>query len=158
MPRFWAALIFGFSLGCASGQTRGVPLYASSGEPLAREEIGFLTGDVQLIDGRNVSELGRRFELLPGCHVVTTSPLWRARVESSASGIVPPNGQLTYAMNMKAGHRYVIEGRMLQQRRSQILIITALEKDPEGNVLQEFVPATSESDLERCQPPGDQAR
>ena len=152
--RSWGVLLFGLSFGCA-GQTRGVPLYGVSAEQLARERIALLNGDVQLIDGQNVSDLGRWFELLPGCHVVTTSPLWRARVESSASGIIPPNGQLTYAMNMKAGYRYVIEGRMLQQRRSQILIITALEKDPEGTVTQELVPATSEADLEGCQPSPD---
>jgi hypothetical protein len=143
------------SFGCPdSGQLRGFPLYARSGEPLAREQVALLTGDVQLIDGQNVSGLGRWFELLPGCHVVTTSPERRARVESSKSGILPPNGQLTYAMNMKAGYRYEIQRRMQQLRDgSQFVIVYAFEKEPEGAVMQEFVPAMTETDLQGCQPP-----
>lgn len=146
-------LMFGFSFGCVGrGQLRGFPLYPTSGEPLPREQIALLTGDVQVIDGQQVSGVGRWFELLPGCHVVTTSPQWQARVESSASGILPPNGQLTYAMNMKAGHRYEIQPRSRQVRRAEVLVVSALEKDPEGAVTQEFVPAMSETDLEGCQP------
>jgi hypothetical protein len=147
-----SVLILGFFFACAGSGQRGFPLYAKSGEPLPREQVALLNGDVQFIDGQNVSDLGRWFELLPGCHVVTTSPEWRARVESSASGIIPPNGQLTYAMNMNAGYRYEILRKTWQLRTSRFLIISAYEKDPEGTVAQEFVPATSETDLQGCQP------
>jgi len=158
-PRSWLVLMFGLSFGCAgSGQLRGFPLYDASGEALPRERVALLTGDIQVIDGQNVSALGRWFELLPGCHVVTTSPEWQVRVESSASGILPPNGQLTYAMNMKAGYRYEIQPRLWQLRRSQFLIISAYEKDPGGAVMREFVPAMSETDLAGCQPPASPAQ
>jgi hypothetical protein len=79
-------------------------------------------------------------------------------VESSASGILPVNGQLTYAMNMKAGYRYDIQTRLWQLRRSQFQVISAFEKDPEGGVTQEFVPATSEADVEACTAPPAQPR
>lgn len=153
--RSWVVLLFGLSFACAS--QRGVPLYPGSGQQRALEEVALLNGDVQLIDGKNVSDLGKWFELLPGCHVVTTPPEARARVESSASGVVPTNGQFTYAMNMKPGHRYVIERRMWQLQKSRFVVITAFEKDPEGTVTRQLVPAAREEDLAGCQPPADAA-
>ncbi|HVV51964.1 MAG TPA: hypothetical protein VHO06_20005 [Polyangia bacterium] len=61
--------------GCIMETERGVPLYDLPARP-GLDQVAPLGGYVAAVDGRDVSELGGAFELLPGCHVVTTPTHW----------------------------------------------------------------------------------
>ena len=87
--------------GCV-GQFRGEPLYdaTSDGRP-ASDQVAQLSGLVQSVDGRNVPA-GRRFELLPGCHVVTNATRWGA--SDSQGSIAATLRPRMYSIDMRAGY------------------------------------------------------
>jgi hypothetical protein len=136
-------------VGCLAGKGRGYALYATTSTPLKPEEVAQLTGYVQKVDGKDVGEHGRSFELLPGCHVVVTPQDW-GKV-SEVGGITWKTGHLTFALPMKAGRQYLVEvqaekvGGAAAGGR-----VVALEKDMDGNLTQEFRPASGAQDLAAC--------
>lgn len=124
---------------CVGGSTRGVALHP--GPTRETSAVATLVGDIERVDGRQVSNAGRTFELLPGCHVVTT----RARVARgwSVPGIPP---ELTFVIHFQAGHGYVLE----YSGRAGSATMNSLEKDANGNVLSSLVPTTDKALVERC--------
>jgi len=134
----WLSL-FGLSLGIGCFTSgRGYQLYAG---PLADSSaVAKLTGHVRVVDGKNVTKYGRNFELMPGCHVVTTPSNWGGVGESG--GVVANTGPITYAIRMLAGHSYSIEVKPAGSAGSiQNVRIIAKEKDPTGKVTDTFSPA-----------------
>jgi hypothetical protein len=95
------------ALGCLHHQTGGYPLYDPATPRRAANEVARLFGPIASVDGRDVSDLGRSFELLPGCHVVVTKKQMLEFDNAAAvSGQFPP---MTYPFRMRAAHTYVIE-------------------------------------------------
>lgn len=128
-------------IACVGGPARGVALYP--GPVRETTTIATLVGDIESVDGRQVSNAGRTFELLPGCHVVTT----RARVARGWSvPAIPP--EFTFVIQFQAGRGYVLE----YSGRSGTATMNALEKDAQGNVLSSLVPTSDKDSIARCQP------
>jgi hypothetical protein len=125
------------NLGCfASG--RGYQLYP--GPPADPAAVARLSGHVQTVDGKNVGRYGHSFELLPGCHVITTPKSWGGVGESG--GVVANTGAIPYAIRMLAGHSYSIEVKPESGAGSiQNVRILAKEKDASGKVTGSFSPA-----------------
>ena len=90
----------------------GVPLYPNGESTrLSREQVAQVTGPIGKIDGKDLVGQSGWFDLLPGCHVVELDR--RVVADGYAlSGARYWTGQFattTYAIQMKAGARYVIQ-------------------------------------------------
>jgi hypothetical protein len=90
---------------CITQSTQAMPLYSPSDAVGAAQAV-LLSGYIARVDNRDVSALGDLFEVLPGCHIVTTPTRWGT--ETSASGMVAFTGPVTFALQMTAGHRYAV--------------------------------------------------
>jgi len=102
-----ASAVATVALGCIHHQTGGYPLYEPASPRRPTADVARLFGPIASVDGRDVSGLGRSFELLPGCHVVVTQKqMLEFDNAASVSGQFPPR---TYLFWMKAAHTYVIE-------------------------------------------------
>ena len=127
-------------------------LYPPAPQPLDPEQVSTLTGYVQFVDDKDVSSLGGSWELLPGCHVIGTPSHWSERSPGSYAAVVATTGRWTFALPMRAGHRYRIEviivGMMTGPTGS--LTIKGYENDLRGNDTREFARAASPKDIEAC--------
>jgi hypothetical protein len=130
---------------------RPCQLYPPAPQPLASEQVSTLTGYVQFVDDKDVSELGGSFDLLPGCHVIGTPSHWSERSPVSYSVVVATTGQWTFALPMRAGHRYRIEVIVgVVTGPTAPLTIKGYESDLRGTQTREFEHATSLKDIEAC--------
>jgi hypothetical protein len=74
---YHAALILAaVASGCIARGDRGTPLYPTADGLREPHELAHLSGYVQAVDGNDVSSKSAPFDLLPGCHVVTTPDKW----------------------------------------------------------------------------------
>lgn len=137
----WLSLVFVFlNFGCF-GSGRGYQLYA--GPPADPSAVAKLTGFVRVVDGKNVIKRGHQFELLPGCHVISTPNSWGGVGENG--GVIANTGPFTYAIRMLAGHSYSIEVKPEGSTGSiQSVRIIAKEKDPTGKVTGTFSPTAED--------------
>src|SRR5690242_21875374 len=94
------------ALGCLASEPPAVPLYPNGETARLRAgQVADLVGPIGKIDGRDVSGLGGRFDLLPGCHVVELS----RRSDNNSYGLsggVYLTGSFPatfYALRMRAG-------------------------------------------------------
>jgi hypothetical protein len=142
------------ALGCLASEPPAVALYPN-GETtrLPPTQVADLVGPIAKIDGREVSGLGGRFDLLPGCHIVE---LDRHSDNSSYSltGGVYLTGSFpgtVYALRMQAGARYfikrdtIVEGIGVAVR----VVLSAREEAP-GGAVTDLSPAKSMDDLKAC--------
>jgi hypothetical protein len=85
-------------------------LYPNPEQPRAPQEVARLVGPIGIVDGRDVSRLGKSFALQPGCHHVQ---LAKKVAEVNTVGptayvaTLPPD--VTYALDMRASHTYEFE-------------------------------------------------
>ena len=111
------------------------PLYPSP--RLGRDQVALLLGPVATVDGAGVPANRSTFELLPRCHVVTTQtkllafdPNATPNPQGEVTGTLP---ELFYAMDMKAGHIYVIESQVQAiGGNSASVQMTARDVAPDG--------------------------
>jgi hypothetical protein len=138
-------------VGCIS-VARPYQLYSPAPQPLAPEQVSTLTGYLQFVDDKDVSELGGSFELLPGCHVIGTPSHWSERTPGVNSAVVATTGRWTFALPMRAGHRYRIEVIVVGVMTGPTapLTIKGFESDLGGNETREFEQATSSKGIEAC--------
>jgi len=104
-------------------------------------------GYVQYVDGHDVSELGKAFDLLPGCHVVGT-PEKYGEGDDSGGATVVTTGTVGYAVMMKKGHDYVFEVRL--DETTMMAYLVAVERGPDGTPLRNLPPAQSVAELNGC--------
>ena len=124
--------------GCAA-QGRGDALYrVENGQLPAPDKVANLAGLIQTVDGLSVPQ-GHRFELLPGCHVITNTTHWaRSDSQGSVSGTLR---QLQFIIDMRAGDSYFIRVREgLWTGSSGTIQLLAEERDPSGTVIREIPP------------------
>ena len=83
---------------------------------LGRDQVALLLGLIGAVDGQQVPQERSTFELLPGCHVVTTQTKLLAfdATQPPQGSVVGTLPSIVYAINMQAGHTYVIE-RQIQR-------------------------------------------
>src|SRR5262245_28432151 len=122
------------AVGCiAKTDERGFPLYPSQGRQLASSEVAELVGLIESVDGVHVTERRRAYELLPGCHTVTSAKSWGGVDMFSGSTAQLP--AIPFAITMRASYTYVIDIQQVSVTGSGgSLEITALEQDSEGRV------------------------
>jgi len=152
-----AAMVFVLH-GCVSPRQRGYPLYTASDSPRGPQEVAQLGGYVWLVDGRNVADYGTQFELLPGCHLVTTPTAW-GRVEPNSGGVMVHSGHLTFALPMKPGYRYVIDvqPQMMGGGNTGRAAVQAAETDLNGDITRVFAAVKSQAEVEACKQGGSSA-
>jgi hypothetical protein len=109
------------------------PLYRSP--RLGRDQVALLFGLIGAVDGKEVPQDRSTFELLPGCHVVTTQTKLLAfdATQPRQGSVVGTLHPIVYAINMQAGHSYVVE-RQIQRvgGRSADVATTARDVGADG--------------------------
>jgi hypothetical protein len=143
------ACFLAYAMGCQQApDVPGYPLYPASPR-LPRAQIARLFGPIGTVDGRNVADLGDGFELLPGCHIVSTRS---DAIESTSEVSVPgrPRGRV-FALPMQPGFTYVVKRQVLSGMGSEIRIVTfADEIDAGGSRVRTIEPAKSSIELSAC--------
>jgi len=121
-------------------------------QPRPLTDVAQLYGEIATVDGRDVSSAVQPFELLPGCHVVTTRTSWGKRDNSgSISGNMP---EFSFVINMQPNHGYVIDFELATRTGNGGAIeLRALEKDAAGNVSATLLPSIDQKELDRCRLP-----
>jgi hypothetical protein len=133
------------------GKPRAVALYPNPDQRRAPHEIATLYGPIGSVDGRSVGSQGSRFELLPGCHVVTLRPRIGETSSSGTSAWMATLPPLVYAFRMRASHSYGIEHKVEHSSGPYgRFMLTAVEKGPDGAVVQPLGPAGGEDDIQAC--------
>lgn len=156
-------------IGCSTGTAavRGYPLYASPGAPLASNQVatlgttlplGFAPGGgassfIKTVDGRDVSTFDSYFELLPGCHVVSTD----SQLIFSNTGRTWRRWPLAtrfFILEMKAGYAYRVVVRLDEKMNGFMrLVIDGTEQDPTGKETRSFDPVPGFAARQACVPP-----
>ena len=158
MSRCERKLVFGTGLamvllvgGCITGNRRGYALYPP-GRQLARSEVAAVMGYVKEIDGKDQSQHGSSFELLPGCHLVGTPATWGSPDSRTGMTIISTGKQI-FALPMKAGYSYVVEVGADGPGPLPVgpAYLLAREVDASGTTIREFAPARGEEDIIACQ-------
>jgi hypothetical protein len=139
---------------CIGGNTRGKALYPTTdGVTPAETEVARLTGEIGGVDGRDVSGQGQSFELLPGCHVVTTRTSW-GKFEYG-EGLYGNLQQQTFVIHMQPNRSYDFEYELMNRTGSGgTLALHVRERDANARVTAELLPATSQAELANCHAPG----
>jgi hypothetical protein len=135
--RFFAIAFCSLALSGCVAQGRGDALYhTGDGQLAAPNAVAKLGGLIRTVDGLSVPE-GHRFELLPGCHVITNSSRWTT---SDTQGSVSASlRQLTFAIAMRAGYSYIVRVREgIWTGSSGTVTLIAEERDPDGKVTREI--------------------
>ena len=125
-------------VGCI-GSNPTYPLYPNPEQERPAAEVAILTGDVAIVDGKDVSSHGRTFALEPGCHIVSTPK--RDGGTSSSATFWADIGEISFAINMKARFRYVVRVNFAQTNGTGGHVsVTAREEHLDGSVFRQFVP------------------
>lgn len=113
------------------------PLYPNPAVRRVPEEVATLLGDVATVDGVNVSEHGKFFELLPGCHIVGPPERWGQTDYNHTIWVTI--GEASFAIDMKAEHRYVIRVNVSSLSGSGgTFSVTAREETMDGTETRSF--------------------
>jgi hypothetical protein len=136
-------------IACISGAgAKPYPLY-SSDAPLPEDQVAVLYGDIDAVDGRDVRGLGKSFALLPGCHVVRSATRWGEGGQTGA--VVASLPPLSFAIDMEAGKRYVVEIRMIGVGSHVMVGVEARELDAQGETIRGLAPTEDAAELAQCQ-------
>jgi len=125
------------------------PLYTND-EPLQPpNRVARLFGPIAAIDGKDVSQLGKSFSLLPGCHIVRL--LDKVGEISQAGGYVGNIGTAIFAIWMKADHVYEVEVQM-RNATGPVgrLTIQTWERAADGSGARSIAPARTDKDFDDC--------
>jgi hypothetical protein len=142
--------------GCLASEAPAVPLYPNGATTrLLPGQVADVSGPIEKIDGREVADQGRRFDLLPGCHIVELD----RQVSSNTYSLSTPTsldggGQLrtvVFALRMKAGGKYVIDRQAVEGQLANTwrVVLSAREELP-GGLVTDLKPARSMDDLQDC--------
>jgi hypothetical protein len=153
--------------GCVTrAGARGYPLYTSPGAPLASNQVATLattfpvglgpgsgaTSFIKAVDGRDVSTLDSYFELLPGCHVVSTgTQLVFSHMGANWQRQIPPR---FFIFDMKAGHAYRVVVQLKEKMNGfASLVVDGTEQDPTGKETRSFDPVPGFATRQACTQP-----
>jgi hypothetical protein len=143
-----AYVLISVATGCVGGNTRGKALFPESGPTRAENEVARLTGEIGSVDGRDVSGEGQSFELLPGCHVVTTRTSWgKFEYGEGLYGNMP---QQSFAISMQANRTYEFQYELVNRTGSGgTMVLHVRERDANARVIAELL-AASADELAQC--------
>jgi hypothetical protein len=124
-----------------------VPLY-DAGNRLGPDQVATLGGYVGWVDGRDVSKLGGAFELLPGCHIITTPTTSGGSTTTGATKIT--TSPTTFAVPMVAAHRYLVDIKEGMRGGPSFEVTVQIdEMDPTGEPIRSLHPATG-AEIQAC--------
>jgi hypothetical protein len=150
VPQTLGTLVALFVTGCVGGVGRGYPLYAPAEVPLEPGQVARLSGYVHDVDGRDVTEHGSTFELLPGCHVIGTLSKW-GTFDPRSGGVSADTGRWVYAIPMKAGYAYTITVDIPSSSApTGDVFVIAREFDARGDATRSFAPVRTAQDVSAC--------
>lgn len=133
---------------CGLGPGRGVRLY--DGAEQSRSAVATLHGPVLSVDGHEISSRTRSFELLPGCHVVTSGGSVGHGTDHDAWIAYLPT--VTFAFRMLPGATYNIAFSIdptLGRGPVGSGQVTATERDAAGK-LRTVSPVKNASEVRDC--------
>lgn len=135
-----------------SADGQAIPLYPSTRTTrLPPSQLAQLSGPIAKIDGSQVIDDGRPFELLPGCHLVEMQRLLAVNgVFVRRTGYGPPLPVVIYALRMRAGSRYVIRPDSHLVRGVNDPVFLAREEQSNGTA-SDLMPVKSSADINACQ-------
>lgn len=139
---------------CVTAKPNFVPLYPSNpstAQRLPLEQVSTLSGYVRFVDGEDVSVRGKRFALLPGCHIIGTPSNWGAYTPGGGVAVSAQTGRWMFALPMRAGYRYQIE--VIASHASGPtgdLTIQGIETDAAGNRTAVFERMKDPQEVESC--------
>ncbi|HXT99160.1 MAG TPA: hypothetical protein VN853_22870 [Polyangia bacterium] len=143
--------------GCLASEPPPVPLYPNGATArLPPEQVADVSGPIEKIDGREVADQGRRFDLLPGCHIVqldhqVTADSYSLSTPTSLNG----GGQLhavVFALRMKSGGKYIIDRQAAPGSMSNTYrVVTSAREELPGGAVTDLTPARSMADIKGCQ-------
>ena len=133
--------------GCISASSAN--WYPLHDEQLPPSRVARLSGYVRFVDGRDLADHGRSFELLPGCHVVGTPEKWGGA--SLDAAMVATTGVVYFALPMKPGRHYSIDVHTDGMAGPVgTLRIEARETASNGEPTELFAPVTSQAEIDAC--------
>lgn len=143
-------LAFAFAISCAPAPLGpGYPLYPDPQSRRPDASVARLVGPIGSVDGRDVSDQGDVFDILPGCHVVQLhGEMARSNGQVTWRGPVP---RFVFALRMKAGRRYVIRREFVTGMSSTTgrVVVIAQEEDSAGATTP-LSPIQSRDDVRAC--------
>jgi hypothetical protein len=130
------------------------PLYPEPAHAAAHEAPARLFGPIAEVDGRDVSQLGSAFALLPGSHVVRTRG--QAVESTSYLSVVGRPGCRSFAFTMKPGYTYIVKQRVLEDLGSRLRVAVFAEELDATGALARVIQAdtTDAGDLQGITPAG----
>ena len=141
-------LAFLAATGCVTMDAPAVPLYDAANRP-GPDQVATLGGYVAWVDGRDVSKLGGAFELLPGCHIVTTPTRWGG--DNTTGAVSATTGAVPFAVPMVASHHYlVVIVDNLRGAPTGRVTVQVTETDAAGGSVRAIAPASSSGEIEAC--------
>lgn len=110
---------------------------------------------MRLVDGQDVSSLDTPFELLPGCHVVTTPTQWIAQ-DSSGLLVLAQLPEYQIPLPMKPAHYYQVEVATAREtlQGARYVYVRALERDTHGQITGDYRPVAGNVDPGTCRVAG----
>jgi hypothetical protein len=124
-----------------------VPLYDVGNRP-DPGQVATLGGYVGWVDGRNVSKLGGAFELLSGCHVITTPTTSGGSTTTGAAKVT--TSPITFAVPMVAGRHYLVDIKEGTTGGPSFEVTVQIdEMSPSGEPIRSLQPAT-QAELQAC--------
>lgn len=131
----------------------GHPRQLYPGDPRPPAETARLIGPVGLVDGQDVSRLGKSFALLPGCHVVRPVSKF-AEVDKTGpnSYVASVPSDVTFAFGMQAGHTYELEILPAENTGHTSIVggVQARDRDDAGGSTA-VAPIATIAEIDACQ-------
>ena len=135
-------LLLAVAAGCIAETERAVPLYDLPTRPYL-EQVATLDGYVATVDGREVRKLGGAFELLPGCHLVTTPTHWGNG--SRYNPVTANTRAISLLIPMLAGHHYsIVNGSTSNGAPIGVATLDISETDAAGHAVERSPTETAE--------------
>ena len=138
--------------GCASGGPPAVPLYPDAeSSRLPAGQVASVVGPIAMIDGRDVSQMGGWFDLLPGCHVIELQRQSSSSFILGAGGMHAKLAATVYALRMKAGAHYVIQQDVISGGNgSSLRVARSAREELPGGATTDIDPVKSRDDVPAC--------
>ena len=147
-------VVLALALACQPTTTgaQTIPLYPNAATTrLPPGQLAQVSGPIAEIDGNQVIDYGRPFELLPGCHLVQMQQHLPVNgISVRRPGSFGPLPIVIYALRMRAGARYVIRQDLHPVGALYNPFFRAREEQANGTTI-DLAPIRSPADVKACQ-------
>lgn len=130
----------------------GIPLYPNAQTTkLPRTQIAEVFGPIVKIDGNDVIDWGRPYDLLPGCHLVELERHVKVNgMVVRRPGSFGPEPVFIYALRMKAGARYIIQQAYCAGMPFSVGTCPSAREEQPGGAVTDLTPVSFGQDILAC--------